>query len=133
MTPQIVRRRPRACDAVRASLRSAGVFFAVCRYVRCGEDNRWICSAVAIFNTLSAQYITTQLVRRPRRIRHALARHHPTPFAAQAASAGAATATPAVQRGATTPMISAATDTALPHPIHNPGSENTSKEERRRV
>lgn len=29
-------------EAVRASFRAAAVFFVVCRYVRCGEDSRWI-------------------------------------------------------------------------------------------
>ncbi|MCT9004755.1 hypothetical protein N4G66_07500 [Streptomyces rhizosphaerihabitans] len=36
---------------MRASFRADAVSFNVCRKVRCGEDNRWIWSAIATFKT----------------------------------------------------------------------------------
>jgi bifunctional non-homologous end joining protein LigD len=87
MTPQIVRRRPVRRGPRLLALRRRLLRRVPVRQVRRGQTLDLI-RRRHLQHAQRAQHITTQRVRGPRRIRHALARHHPTPFAAPAAPAG---------------------------------------------
>lgn len=106
----------RRWEAVRASFRLAAVSFVVCRYVRCGEDSRWIWSAVATFeHPEHAQRVGAVPGRRSRLVRLAL-RHQPRPPVVRVRPPAGRRPRPAAEgsRCALNPMIASTTDTPPP-------------------